>query len=138
VRVLQRLGSKHVMVVHGLDGLDEISISGPTLVGELAKGEVNEYLLHPSDVGMALYDRRAIEVHAVAESKAMIQAVLENQPGPAHNIVALNAGAAVYVSGIAKTLKEGVERAQQAIKSGAAKQKLEEFVAFTQKVKTRA
>ena len=82
VRVLQRLGSKHVMVVHGLDGLDEISISGPTLVGELVKGEINEYQLHPSDVGMELYDRRAIEVHTVAESKAMIQAVLENQPGP--------------------------------------------------------
>jgi anthranilate phosphoribosyltransferase len=84
---------------------------------------------------MELYDRRAIEVHTVAESKAMIQAVLENQPGPAHNIVALNAGAAIYVSGLAKTLKAGVEKAMQAIKSGAAKQKLEDFVAFTQKAK---
>jgi anthranilate phosphoribosyltransferase len=135
VRVLQRLGSKHVMVVHGLDGLDEISISGPTLVGELVKGEINEYQLHPSDVGMELYDRRAIEVHTVAESKAMIQAVLENQPGPAHNIVALNAGAAIYVAGVAPTFKAGVERAAQAIKSGAAKQKLEAFVAFSQKLK---
>jgi anthranilate phosphoribosyltransferase len=138
VRVLQRLGSKHVMVVHGLDGLDEISISGPTLVGELVRGEINEYNLHPSDLGMELYDRRAIEVHTVAESKAMIQAVVDNQPGPAHNIVALNAGAAIYVSGIAKTLKDGVERATQAIKSGAAKQKLEDFVAFTHKVKAGA
>ena len=135
VRVLQRLGSKHVMVVYGLDGLDEISISGPTLIGELAKGEINEYQFHPSAVGMELYDRRAIEVHTVAESKAMIQAVLENQPGPAHNIVALNAGAAIYVSGITTSLKLGVERATQAIKSGAAKQKLEDFVAFTQKLK---
>jgi anthranilate phosphoribosyltransferase len=84
---------------------------------------------------MELYDRRAIEVHTVAESKAMIQAVLENQPGPAHNIVALNAGAAIYVSGVAKTLRSGVEAATQVIKSGAAKQKLEEFVAFTQKLK---
>jgi anthranilate phosphoribosyltransferase len=135
VRVLQRLGSKHVMVVYGLDGLDEISISGPTVIGELAKGEINEYQFHPSQAGMELYDRRAIEVHTVAESKAMIQAVLDNQPGPAHNIVALNAGAAIYVSGVAKTLKSGVEAAAQAIRSGAAKQKLEEFVAFTHKLK---
>jgi anthranilate phosphoribosyltransferase len=135
VRVLQRLGSKHVMVVYGMDGLDEISVSGPTMVGELVKGEVNEYNLHPSDFGLELYDRRAIEVHTVAESKAMIQAVLEGQPGPAHNIVALNAGAAVYVAGVAKTLKDGVERAARAIKSGEAKRKLEEFVAFTQKIK---
>jgi len=138
VRVLQRLGSKHVMVVHGLDGLDEISISGPTMVGELVGGQINEYNLHPSELGMELYDRRAIEVHTVAESKAMIQAVLENQPGPAHNIVALNAGAAIYVAGIAQNLKMGVERAIQAIKSGAAKQKLEEFVAFTNKLKAKA
>jgi len=135
VRVLHRLGSKHVMVVYGLDGLDEISISGPTMVGELVKGEINEYNVHPGDLGMELYDRRAIEVHTVAESKAMIQAVLEGQPGPAHNIVALNAGAAVYVAGVAKTMKAGVQAAAQAIKSGAAKKKLEEFVAFTQKLK---
>ena len=95
VRVLQRLESRHVMVVYGLDGLDEISISGETMVGELVKGQINEYLFHPSQMGLELYDRRAIEVHAVEESKAMILAVLENQPGPAHNIVALNAGAAL-------------------------------------------
>jgi len=135
VRVLQRLGSKHVMVVYGLDGLDEISISGPTLIGELVNGQINEYNVHPAELGLELYDRRAIEVHTVAESKAMIVAVLENQPGPAHNIVALNAGAAIYVSGVAKTFKEGIERAAQAIKSGAARQKLEAFIAFTQKLK---
>jgi anthranilate phosphoribosyltransferase len=135
VRVLQRLGSKHVMVVYGLDGLDEISISGETLIGELAKGEINEYAFHPSHAGLELYDRRAIQVTTVEESKAMIQAVLDNQPGPAHNIVALNAGAAIYVAGLAKTLKAGIERASQVIKSGAAKLKLEEFVTFTQKLK---
>jgi anthranilate phosphoribosyltransferase len=138
VRVLQRLGSRHVMVVYGLDGLDEISISGPTMVGELVKGDINEYNLHPGELGLELYDRRAIEVHTVAESKAMIQAVLEGQPGPAQNIVALNAGAAIYVAGVANTLKAGVERAVHAIRSGAAKQKLENFVAFTQKVKAKA
>jgi anthranilate phosphoribosyltransferase len=135
VRVLQRLGSKHVMVVYGLDGLDEISISGETMIGELVKGEINEYIIHPSHFGLELYDRRAIQVTTVDESKAMIQAVLDNQPGPAHNIVALNAGAAIYVAGLAKTLKNGIERAAQVIKSGAAKQKMEEFVAFTQKLK---
>jgi len=138
VRVLQRLGSRHVMVVYGLDGLDEISISGETLVGELAKGEINEYSLHPSQFGLELFDRRAIQVTSVEESKAMIQAVLDGQPGPAHNIVALNAGAAIYVAGMAATHKAGVERASQVIRSGAAKGKLEEFVAFTKKAKAKA
>jgi len=135
VRVLQRLGSKHVMVVYGLDGLDEISVSGDTMVGELKNGEINEYILNPGQFGLELYDRRAITVTTVDESKAMIVAVLEGQPGPAHNIVALNAGAAIYVAGRADSHKAGVERASQVIKSGAAKQKLEEFVAFTQKLK---
>src|SRR5882762_10512147 len=135
VRVLQRLGSKHVMVVYGIDGLDEISISGETMIGELVKGEINEYLVHPSQFGLELFDRRAIQVNTVEESKAMIQAVLDNQPGPAHNIVAMNAGAAIYVAGLAQSLKAGIERASQAIKSGAAKHKMEEFIAFTKKMK---
>jgi anthranilate phosphoribosyltransferase len=135
VRVLQRLGSKHVMVVYGLDGLDEISVSGDTMVGELKNGQINEYILNPGQFGLELYDRRAITVHTVEESKAMIVAVLEGQPGPAHNIVALNAGAAIYVAGRADSHKAGVERATQVIKSGAAKQKLEEFVSFTQKLR---
>src|SRR5690348_15411481 len=135
VRVLQRLGSRHVMVVYGIDGLDEISISGETMVGELVRGEINEYNINPSHFGLELYDRRAIQVTTVEESKATIQAVLDNQPGPAHNIVALNAGAAIYVAGLAKTLQAGIERASQVIKSGAAKQKMEEFVAFTRHAK---
>jgi len=135
VRVLQRLGSKHVMVVYGLDGLDEISISGPTYVGELHKGEIREYELHPSQLGLELYDRRAIQVNTVEDSKAMILAVLENQPGPALNIVLLNAGAAIYVSGHAKSVETGIERARRVIAKGEAKQKLDEFVAFTQRFK---
>jgi anthranilate phosphoribosyltransferase len=138
VRVLQRLGSRHVMVVYGLDGLDEISISGDTMVGELVNGQINEYNLHPSHFGLELYDRRAIQVTTVEESKAMIQAVLDNQPGPAHNIVALNAGAAIYVAGRAPSLKAGVQRASETIRSGAAKQKLEEFVGFTRRLKSAA
>jgi anthranilate phosphoribosyltransferase len=138
VRVLQRLGSKHVMVVYGLDGLDEISISGESMIGELVKGEIHEYTVNPSQFGLELYDRRAIQVGSVEESKAMILAALEGQPGAAHNIVALNAGAAIYVAGIAASLKAGVERASQAIRSGAAKHKLEEFVVFTRQLKAKA
>jgi anthranilate phosphoribosyltransferase len=135
VRVLQRLGSRHVMTVYGLDGLDEISISADTMVGELVNGEINEYNIRPADFGLELYDRRAIQVHTVEESKEMIIAVLGNQPGPAHNIVAMNAGAAIYVSGIAKTLKEGIERARSVIASGEARRKLDDLVAFTRKLK---
>ena len=135
VRVLQRLGARHVMVVYGLDGLDEISVSGETLIGELSNGEISEATFHPSQVGFELFDRRSIQVTTVDESKAMIVAALENQPGPAHNIVALNAGAAIYVAGVTASFKAGVERAQAAIKSGAAKQKLEDYVAFTNKLK---
>jgi anthranilate phosphoribosyltransferase len=135
VRVLQRLGSRHVMTVYGLDGLDEISISAETMVGELVNGQVNEYNVHPSDFGLELYDRRAIQVHTVEESKEMILAVLANQPGPANNIVALNAGAAIYVSGLAPSFKAGIERARQVVQSGAARKKLDEFIAFTKKLK---
>jgi anthranilate phosphoribosyltransferase len=135
VRVLQRLGSKHVMVVYGLDGLDEISTSGETLVGELVNGEINEYSLHPSHFGLELFDRRAIQVNTVEESRELILAVLGNQPGPARNIVALNAGAAIYTSGVAKTHKAGVELALRCIENGSAKRKLDEFIALTQKLK---
>lgn len=135
VRVLARLGARHVMIVHGLDGLDEMSISAETMVGELVKGEVLEYNIHPSQFGLELYDRRAIQVNTVEESKAMILAVLGNQPGPAHNIVALNAGAAIYVSGVANSFKLGVERARQAIRDGTAKKKMEDYIAFTQQLR---
>jgi anthranilate phosphoribosyltransferase len=135
VRVLQRLGSRHVMTVYGLDGLDEISVSAETMVGELKDGRIDEYNIHPSHFGLELYDRRAIQVNSAEESKDMILAVLGNQPGPAHNIVALNAGAAIYVSGVAKSHKEGVERARKVIASGDARRKLDEFVAFGRKLK---
>jgi anthranilate phosphoribosyltransferase len=135
VRVLQRLGSKHVMVVHGLDGLDEISISGETLVGELKNGQVDEHRLHPSQFGMEVYDRRAIEVQGADESRDMILAVLANRPGPARSIAVLNAGAAIYVCGLAGTLKAGIDRALSVVESGDAKRKLDEFVAFTQGLK---
>ncbi len=131
VRVLQRLGSRHVMTVHGLDGLDEISISGETLIGELSNGVVREYTVHPSQFGLSLFDRRAIQVSTVQESKEMILAVLENQPGPALNIVLLNAGATIYVSGVAASLEAGIERARKVIADGAARAKLDAYVAFS-------
>jgi len=137
VRVLHRLGAKRVMVVYGLEGLDEISISGPTAVGELANGEIREYEIHPSQFGLELYDRRAIQVNTVEESKAMILAVLQNQPGPALNIVVLNAGAAIYIAGHAKSLQDGIERARRVIASGEAKAKLDDFVAATNQFRAK-
>jgi anthranilate phosphoribosyltransferase len=137
VRVLQRLGSKRVMVVYGVEGLDEISISGPTQVGELANGEIREYEIHPSQFGLELYDRRAIQVNTVEESKALILAVLQNQPGPALNIVLLNSGAALYVAGQATSIQSGIERARKVIASGEAKAKLDEFVALTNQFRAK-
>ena len=137
VRVLQRLGARHAMVVYGREGLDEISISGETMVGELLKGELREYQIHPSQFGLELFDRRAIQVNTVEESKAMILAVLENQPGPALNIVLLNAGAAIYVCGHAKSIEAGIEHARKVIAKGEARAKLDEFIAFTGKGKAK-
>ena len=130
VRVLQRLGSRRVLTVHGVDGLDEISISGETMIGELLKGEIREYTVHPSQFGLELYDRRAIQVSTVQESKEMILAVFDNQAGPALNIVLLNAGATIYVAGLAKTLESGIERARKAVAGGDARRKLDQYVAF--------
>ena len=131
VRVLQRLGSRHVMTVYGVDGLDEISMSGETMIGELSKGEIREYTVHPAQFGMELYDRRAIQVSTAQESKEMILAVLENQAGPALNIVLLNAGATIYVAGIAESLEAGIALARKAIASGEARARLDAYVAFT-------
>jgi len=131
VRVLQRLGSRHVMVVHAMDGMDELSISGETQVGELVDGEVREYVVHPSQFGLELYDRRAIQVNTVEESRDVILAVLENQAGPALNVVLLNAGAAIYVAGQAANIEAGIEAARRAVASGEARKKLDAFVAFS-------
>jgi anthranilate phosphoribosyltransferase len=130
-RVLQRLGSRHVMIVHGLEGLDEISISGPTMVGELKDGKINEYDIAPQDFGLTTHDADAIRVDGVEKSKAMVLAALDNQTSAARDIVALNAGAGIYVAGLAPTMAEGVKKAQGVIASGAARKKLDAFVALT-------
>ena len=129
-RVLQRLGSRHVIVVHGLDGLDEISISGETLVAELRGGEVHEYTLTPQQLGFEPCALDAIRVQDGAQSKQMVLSVLNNHPGPARDIVILNAGAAIYVAGLARSLQKGVERAREAVETGAARRKLDQLVGF--------
>ena len=130
-RVLQRLGSRRVMIVHGLEGLDELSISGPTMVGELKDGQIREYMVAPADVGLKSHNNNAIRVESVEQSKDMLLGALDNKPGAARDIVALNAGASIYVAGLTATLAEGVKKALAVLDSGAARQKLDQFVAFT-------
>ncbi|HKA44937.1 MAG TPA: anthranilate phosphoribosyltransferase [Burkholderiales bacterium] len=130
-RVLQQLGSRRVMVVHGLEGLDEISISGPTMVAELRDGKIKEHTIAPQDFGLRTHDASTIKVDGVEQSRAMVLAALGNEPGPPRDIVALNAGAGIYVAGLAPTVAEGVKKAQAVIASGAARKKLDQFVAFT-------
>ncbi|MCG6888668.1 MAG: anthranilate phosphoribosyltransferase [Gammaproteobacteria bacterium] len=129
--VLQQLGSRHVMVVHADDGMDEISISAPTRVAELKDGEVNCYTLSPADFGMEMADIATLKVDSAEQSLALIRTVLADQAGPARDIVCLNAGAAIYVSGCAETLAAGVEAARAAIKSGKAARVLENLVVRT-------
>jgi anthranilate phosphoribosyltransferase len=133
-RVLQRLGSSHVMIVHGLEGLDEISISGPTMVGELKDGKINEYDIAPQDFGLKTHDAEAIRVDGVEKSKAMVLAALGNETCAARDIVALNAGASIYVAGLASTMADGVKKAQDVLASGAARKKLDAFVALSKTV----
>jgi anthranilate phosphoribosyltransferase len=135
VRVLQRLGSEHVMVVYGQNGMDEVSLSGETLVGELKDGQVREYTVHPSDFGLPVYDSRVLRVANQHESVACIRRALSNEDGPVRDVVLLNAGAALYCAGIAGSVGEGVKRAREAVASGAAQAKLDQFVAVTQKLK---
>lgn len=132
IRVLQRLNARHAMTVHGVEGLDEISISGQTLIGELKDGRVTESVFHPEKVGLPVHDPRTLRVANVEESRALVLAALENKLGAARDIVALNAGAAIYVADKAPTMEDGVEIAFETIKSGAARAKLDEFARFTQ------
>ena len=132
VRVMERLGAKHVMVVYGKDGMDEISLGAATLVGELKDGKVSEYEIHPEDFGLQMSSNRSLRVDNSAESKEMIYATLANTPGTAREIVVLNAGTALYVANVAASIQRGVELAREVIASGAARAKLDDFVRFTQ------
>ncbi|TDP78698.1 anthranilate phosphoribosyltransferase [Aquabacterium commune] len=133
-RVLQRLGSQHVLVVHGSDGLDEITLAGDTLVAELQDGEVREYRIHPSQFGIAEHDGSMLKAQSREMSQAILQRVLANEPGPARDIVLMNAGAALYAADVADSLADGIERAREALASGRAAQKLEQFVQATQRL----
>lgn len=131
VRVLQRLGSHHAMTVYGLENLDEISISGETLIGELKGDEVREYTVVPEQFGLSRHDLTELRVSSVEESKALLLAALEGKHPAARDIVCLNAGASLYVSGRALSLEQGVDLARDVIASGAARDKVEAYVAFT-------
>jgi len=135
VRVLQRLGSEHVLVAHGANGMDEISLSGETQLGELKNGEVKEYVVHPSDFGLPVYDSRVLRVANRDESVLCVQRALANEDGPVRDIVLLNAGAALYTAGVAASISDGVRQAREAVASGAALAKLSAFVALTQRFK---
>jgi anthranilate phosphoribosyltransferase len=133
VRVLQRLGSTRALTVFGREGLDEISISGQTLVGELKDGRVSEYEIHPEQFNLPVHDPKTLQVANVEESKAMLLGALDNKPGAPRDIVALNAGASIYVCGQATTLADGIDKAFEVIASGAARQQLERFVGATKR-----
>jgi anthranilate phosphoribosyltransferase len=130
--VLQRLGSRHVMVVHSRDGLDEISIGDATDVAELKDGQIRRFTIQPEDFGFKRAGLESIQVADAAESLGIIRGVLEDRPGPARDIVVMNAGAAIYCAGLAESLKVGVAQADQAIASGEARSRLDRLVVLTQ------
>jgi anthranilate phosphoribosyltransferase len=134
VRVLQRLGAQHALVVWGRDNMDEVSLGAGTMVGELVNGEIREYEIHPEDFGLAMIASRNLKVADAAESKAKIMEALRGEPGPAHDIVALNAGTALYAAGVAASIEDGLRRARTAIASGAALAKLDQFVGVTRQL----
>ena len=134
VRVMQRLGAERVLVVHGKDGLDEISLGAATLIGELKDGEIREYEVHPEDFGLQMLSLRNLRVASADESRAMLLGALDNQPGAAREIVCLNAGAALYVANAADSIGDGIAKAREAIASGAARAKLDQFVQCTRRL----
>jgi anthranilate phosphoribosyltransferase len=129
VRALERLGAEHALVVYGRDGLDEVSLGAATLVGELKDGKVREYEIHPEDFGFAMSSNRALRVETPEQSRAMLLGVLDNQAGPARDIVVLNAGVALYAANVVDSIEAGIARAREALASGAAKAKLDQLIA---------
>jgi anthranilate phosphoribosyltransferase len=133
-RVLQRLGSRRVMVVHGADGMDEITLTGETMIAELKDNHVREYTIHPEQFGLNVSPLQTISVDSVAASRAMLLAALEGQPGAARDIVQLNAGASIYVAGISDTLEHGVGLAAETIASGAAMNTLRQMIEVSNEI----
>jgi anthranilate phosphoribosyltransferase len=134
VRVLERLGAQHALVVYGKDGLDEVSLGAATMVGELKDGKIREYEIHPEDFGLAMQSNRAIKVADANESKVLMLEALDNKPGAAREIVMLNAGIALYAANVAHDIADGIARARSVMASGAARAKLDAFVATTHAV----
>ncbi|MBI5275097.1 MAG: anthranilate phosphoribosyltransferase [Burkholderiales bacterium] len=128
VRALHRLGAEHAVVVYGRDGMDEVSLGAATMVGELKNGEISEYEIHPEDFGMPMASNRALKVETAEQSREMIRQVLDNQAGPARDIVMLNAGVALYAANVTNTMREGIDKARAALESGAAKARLEQLI----------
>jgi anthranilate phosphoribosyltransferase len=131
-RALRSLGAQHAVVVYGRDGIDEVSLGAATLVCEVKNDTLREYEIHPDDFGLAMASQRSLRVETPEESRRMLLSVLDNQPGPARDIVMLNSGVALYAADVASTMAEGVSMAREAIASGRARAKLTEFVSVTQ------
>jgi anthranilate phosphoribosyltransferase len=131
VRVMQRLGAEHVLVVYGKDGMDEVSLGAATLVGELRDGKVTEYEIHPEDFGLQMVSNRSLKVENAEESRVMLLEALDNKPGVAREIVTLNAGTALYAANVAPSIAAGIETAREALASGRARAKVDELVRFT-------
>jgi anthranilate phosphoribosyltransferase len=128
VRALQRLGAEHAVVVYGRDGMDEVSLGAATMVGEFKDGAIREYEIHPEDFGLTMASGRSLKVENAEQSKALLMAVLNNEPGPARDIVVLNAGVALYAANVAPTMADGVALAREALASGKALARLHQFV----------
>ena len=134
VRVLQRLGGQHAVVVWGRDNMDEVSLGASTMVGELVNGEIREYEIHPEDFGLQMIASRNLKVADAVESKARMMEALHGEPGAAYDIVALNAGTALYAAGVASSIGDGLTKARSAIESGAAVAKVKQFIEVTQQL----
>jgi len=134
VRVMQRLGARHAVVVWGKDGMDEVSLGAATLVGELKDGEIREYEIHPEDFGLSMISNRGLRVGDAKESSAMVLEALSNAPGTPREIVTLNAGAALYAADVVPSIEAGIACARETIASGAARAKLDQFVRVTQRL----
>jgi anthranilate phosphoribosyltransferase len=132
VRALQRLGVEHAVVVYGRDGMDEVSLGAATMVGEYKGGGLHEYEIHPEDFGLPMASNRAFKVDTPEQSKALLRSVLDDEAGPARDIVIFNAGVALYAANIASTIADGVAQAREALASGKALAKMSQFVAATQ------
>ena len=137
VRALQRLGAEHAVVVHGRDGMDEVSLGAATLVGEFRDGAIREYEIHPEDFGLTMASNRTLKVETPAQSLALVRSVLDNEAGPARDIVLLNAGAALYAANVCASIADGIARAREVVASGAARAKLDEFVQATRRLVVR-